>query len=62
MAEAIVDLVATGKTLKDNGLIKIDDIYHSTARLVANPLSMRIDNKALQDLILSIESSNDNKN
>ena len=62
MAEAIVDLVATGKTLKDNGLIKIDDIYHSTARLVANPLSMRIDNKPLQELILSIESSSHKKN
>jgi len=57
MAEAIVDLVATGKTLKENGLIKIDDIYYSTARLIANPLSLRVDNKALQDIILSIESS-----
>ena len=62
MAEAIVDLVATGKTLKDNGLIKIDDIYYSTARLIANPLSMRIDNNLLQDIILSIESCSDNLN
>jgi len=37
MAEAIVDLVATGKTLKENGLIKIDDLYYSTARLIGNP-------------------------
>ena len=57
MAEAIVDLVATGKTLKENGLVKIDDIYYSTARLIANPLSLRVDNSALRDLILSIESS-----
>ena len=56
MAEAIVDLVATGKTLKENGLIKIDDLYQSTARLIANPLSLRIDN-TLQELILAIESS-----
>ncbi len=43
MAEAIVDLVATGKTLKENGLSKIDDLFYSTARLIANPLSIRLD-------------------
>ncbi len=58
MAEAIVDLVATGKTLKENGLIKIDDLYYSTARLIGNPLSMRLDNNHLRDTILSIESTN----
>ena len=56
MAEAIVDLVATGKTLKENGLIKIDDLYQSTARLIGNPLSLRVDN-SLQEVILAIESS-----
>lgn len=57
MAEAIIDLVATGKTLKENGLIKIDDLFYSTARLVANPLSIRLDNTPLRDVILAIESS-----
>jgi len=59
MAEAIVDLVATGKTLKENGLSKIDDLFYSTARLIGNPLSMRVDTGALRDIILSIESNND---
>ena len=58
MAEAIVDLVATGKTLKENGLTKIDDLFYSTARLIGNPLSMRLDNSPLRDTILSIESVN----
>ena len=58
MAEAIVDLVATGKTLKENGLTKIDDLFYSTARLIGNPLSMRLDNSPLRDTILSIESIN----
>ena len=58
MAEAIVDLVATGKTLKENGLIKIDDLYYSTAKLIGNPLSMRLDDNHLRDTILSIESNN----
>ena len=57
MAEAIVDLVATGKTLKENGLNKIDDLFYSTARLIANPLSIRLDSNPLRDVILSIESS-----
>ena len=58
MAEAIVDLVATGKTLKENGLIKIDNLFYSTARLIGNPLSMRLDDYHLRDTILSIESTN----
>ncbi|MER3433790.1 MAG: ATP phosphoribosyltransferase, partial [Leptolyngbya sp. ERB_1_1] len=31
MSEAIVDLVATGNTLRENGLIEIDVLFHSTA-------------------------------
>ena len=37
IAEAIVDLVATGRTLKDNGLVAIEDLFHTTARLVGHP-------------------------
>ena len=59
MAEAIIDLVPTGKTLKENGLSKIDDLFYSTARLIANPLSLRLDSNPLRDVILSIESSKD---
>ena len=59
MAEAIVDLVATGKTLKENGLSKIDDLFYSTACLIGNPLTMRLDNSSLRDVIFSIESKND---
>ena len=33
ISEAIVDLVATGRTLKDNGLVAIEDLFASTARL-----------------------------
>jgi len=43
MSEAIVDLVSTGRTLKENGLIEIDVIFESTARLIAHPLSYRLD-------------------
>lgn len=42
MSEAIVDLVATGRTLKDNNLIELDQLFESTARLIAHPLSYRL--------------------
>ncbi|HEY9597440.1 MAG TPA: ATP phosphoribosyltransferase [Cyanophyceae cyanobacterium] len=42
MSEAIVDLVSTGRTLKENGLVEIDTLFESTARLIAHPLSYRL--------------------
>lgn len=42
MSEAIVDLVSTGKTLQENGLIEIDVLFESSAYLVANPLAYRL--------------------
>tara|TARA_Y100001968_G_scaffold163862_1_gene149913 strand:+ start:1342 stop:1971 length:630 start_codon:yes stop_codon:yes gene_type:complete len=55
IAEAIVDLVATGRTLEENGLIEIEQLFHSTARLVGNPLSLRLDRGTLQEVIESIQ-------
>lgn len=43
MSEAIVDLVATGRTLKENNLIEIEQLFDSTARLIAHPTSYRVD-------------------
>ena len=51
MSEAIVDLVATGRTLKENGLVAIEDLFHSTARLVGHPLALRLDAGPLQTLV-----------
>ncbi|MBW4468536.1 MAG: ATP phosphoribosyltransferase [Pegethrix bostrychoides GSE-TBD4-15B] len=51
MSEAIVDLVATGKTLKENNLIEVEEIFVSTARLIAHPLSYRLDEDHLQERI-----------
>ncbi|PPT09755.1 ATP phosphoribosyltransferase [Geitlerinema sp. FC II] len=51
MSEAIVDLVSTGRTLKENGLIEIAVLFESTARLVAHPLSYRLDADGLHDVV-----------
>jgi ATP phosphoribosyltransferase len=56
MSEAIVDLVATGTTLRENGLIEIDTLYHSTARLIAHPLSYRIDTDGIAQTVAKIQS------
>lgn len=42
LVEAIVDLTATGTTLRENGLVIREEIAHSTARLIANPVSHKL--------------------
>jgi ATP phosphoribosyltransferase len=51
ISEAIVDIVSTGRTLKENGLIEIEMLYESTARLIAHPLSYRLNAGNISDLI-----------
>lgn len=46
LAHGIVDLTATGRTLVENGLVERDEIFRSSARLVANRVSHKV--KALQ--------------
>jgi ATP phosphoribosyltransferase len=42
LADGIVDLVATGRTLEENGLEIREEIFSSTARLVANRISHKL--------------------
>ncbi len=56
MSEAIVDLVSTGKTLKENGLIEIDVLYESSARLIAHPLSYRLNRDHLSSLLEKLQN------
>ncbi|MBD2578216.1 ATP phosphoribosyltransferase [Oscillatoria sp. FACHB-1406] len=51
MSEAIVDLVSTGRTLKENGLVEIDVLFESTAHLVAHPSSYRLNTDGLHDWV-----------
>jgi len=45
MAERIVDITATGTTLRENNLVIVDEVLESTARFVGNPASARIDSR-----------------
>lgn len=42
LAHGIVDLVATGTTLRENGLVAREEIFTSSARLIANLVSHKV--------------------
>ena len=42
LADAIVDLTATGRTLAENGLVEREEICTCTARLIANPVAHKL--------------------
>jgi ATP phosphoribosyltransferase len=50
LADAIVDLVDTGRTLKDNGLVVREVIASSTARLIANRVAHKLRASEIDDL------------
>ncbi len=47
MADRIVDITATGTTLRENNLRIVDDVLASTARFIANPAALRTDSRVL---------------
>lgn len=51
LAEMIVDLVETGRTLAENGLVPIAEIARSSARLIVNRASHKINLEAISSLI-----------
>ena len=55
LAECIVDLTATGTTLRENNLLVLDEISSSTARLIANRGSYRLRNLEISALAEAME-------
>jgi ATP phosphoribosyltransferase len=51
LAEGIVDLTATGTTLRENGLVIREEIAVCTARLIANPVAHKLKAPALDALL-----------
>ncbi|EGG31553.1 MULTISPECIES: ATP phosphoribosyltransferase [Paenibacillus] len=50
LADRIVDMVETGQTLKENGLVEMTSIFEITSRLIANRVSYRMKNDEIQAL------------
>lgn len=51
LSDMIVDIVSTGKTLKENNLVAVAEIFHATARLVANRVSYRIKSQEVERVV-----------
>ncbi|GIP17838.1 ATP phosphoribosyltransferase [Paenibacillus montaniterrae] len=50
LADRIVDMVETGQTLRENGLVEQTEIFSITSRLIANRVSYRMKNERIQSL------------
>ncbi|HWG07705.1 MAG TPA: ATP phosphoribosyltransferase [Solirubrobacteraceae bacterium] len=56
MVDAIVDLTATGTTLRENNLVVREEILVCTARLIANPVSHKLKAAQMDDLLERLRS------
>jgi ATP phosphoribosyltransferase len=57
LADAIVDLVSTGNTLKANDLVAVEEILPVTARLIVNPAALKLKRNRVKPLIDAIASA-----
>ncbi len=51
LSDVIVDIVETGSTLRENGLTVLEEIFDISARMVVNPVSMRLHAKRINEII-----------
>ncbi|ANB61767.1 ATP phosphoribosyltransferase [Anoxybacteroides amylolyticum] len=51
LADRIVDIVSTGRTLKENGLVEFETIANVTSRLIVNPVSYRMKDEKIDELV-----------
>ncbi|WP_374593940.1 ATP phosphoribosyltransferase [Aquabacterium sp.] len=57
LADAIVDLVSTGNTLKANKLVEVEPIMDISSRLVVNQASLKLKREPIRQLIAAFESA-----
>ncbi len=51
LSEVICDIVETGSTLRENGLSVLEEVCPLSARMIVNPVSMRMESARIKDLI-----------
>lgn len=54
LSDVIVDIVETGSTLKENGLMVLEEVCPLSARMIVNPVSMQMDMERIKKLIAAI--------
>ena len=55
LSDAIVDIVETGSTLRENGLEVIEDIVPISARLIVNTASLKLRKQEIESLVGAME-------
>ncbi|MFA9461856.1 ATP phosphoribosyltransferase [Thiohalorhabdus methylotrophus] len=61
LADRIVDLVSTGRTLKENGLVEVETLFSISSRLVVNKASLKLKHPQVSDLIDSLSEALEDK-
>jgi len=51
LSDVIVDIVETGSTLRENGLQVLEEVCPLSARMVVNPVSMKMEHERITRLI-----------
>jgi ATP phosphoribosyltransferase len=57
LVEAIVDLTATGTTLRENHLVIREELFVSTARLIANPVAHKLKAAAIDEVLEALRAA-----
>lgn len=56
LSEVIVDIVETGSTLRENGLQILEEILPLSARMIVNPVSMKMEYERISKLIMDVKA------
>ena len=54
LADVIVDIVETGSTLRENGLEVLEEVCPLSARMIVNPVSMKMEAERIKELITKL--------
>ena len=55
LSEVICDIVETGSTLKENGLVVLEEVVPLSARVVVNQVSMKMKNKRITEIVNALQ-------
>ena len=56
LSDVIVDIVETGSTLKENGLVVLEEICPLSARMIVNQVSMKMESERIKKLIHDLKA------
>ena len=56
LSEVIVYIVETGSTLRENGLEVLEEVCPLSARMIVNPVSMRMESERIKNLLMKLRT------